>query len=62
MVAMATFWLLGKNGCYERHNFSNFIFSKRINQNNYQNTFSVAMETSLLPQNELETKRTIGRI
>ena len=33
-----------------------------INQKNYQNTFSVAMTTSLLPQNETKTIAAIERI
>ena len=33
-----------------------------INQNNYQNVFSIAMATSLLPQNEIKTIRTFERI
>ena len=33
-----------------------------MNQNNYQDTFSVAMATSLLPQNEIKTIRAIERI
>ena len=33
-----------------------------INQNNYQNTFSVAMAASLLPQNEIKAIRAIEQI
>ena len=28
MVAMGTLWLLGENGCYERHKFSELILTK----------------------------------
>ena len=33
-----------------------------INQNNYQNTFSVAMAALLLPQNEIKAIRAIEQI
>ena len=33
-----------------------------INQNDYQNIFSVAMATSLLPQNEIKNIRASERI
>ena len=33
-----------------------------INQKNYQNTFSIAMETLLLPKNEIKTIKAIEQI